>query len=295
MNVDEVIETLNSFDLKNVSNEEVLFNVRSIGKMALLGVTIPKGTFVNRSRADVNFNCYYYEDDITYLKPPKLVSKFNRASLKGDSIFYGCVPIDEDESFCQMLSFAEVSNILGKDSEDRLEEYVTIGKWRVVEDFTVAAIAYHRDFLEINKELKAMNENYLKFVKDDPKKEKDFLKISEFLSGEFAKPVSEDERYKYKISGSFSKVIMELGASGILYPSSKAEGKGFNLALNPTTVDKCLRLEKIMVCRARKRKNNQFVQPYLICTGFHPSGKFVWKDPDQPVPLYIIEKHLSSK
>ncbi len=295
IDVKAVIEKLKSFDLPNTSDDEVIDEIRKIGKISLFGINIPKGHLINRSRCDREFTNWSYEKDISYIKDASSIKEYNRASFKNESIFYGCTPIDRDEHFCQALSIIESSKMLSIDSADTNEEYAIMGKWRVMQDFTIAAIAHHQDFLKDNTELASMHKNFAAFVKQFPEKENDFLAIVEFMSGEFAKKVEDSERYNYKISAAFSKVIMSLGVDGILYPSARGEGRGFNVALLPITVDKYLKLEKVAAWRIRKRNKNEFIEPYLFCDSFQSDGKFIWKEPGVIAPSWFAERSLAEK
>lgn len=291
---DEIITDLKSLNLSSVPDEVVLQLIHKFGKIAIMGVDINKKQFVLRARADREFHNYCYEDDITYIKDATNVQDYNRASFRGQPMFYGGTTTD-DEHYCQMLCIYEVSSLLEKDTEDENthEEYITMGKWRVVKDFTVTAVAHHNEFLEENSHLKNMHEGYLKFIKQYPERMNDFLKIAEYISSEFAKSVSNDERYKYKISAAFAAATLQYGVAGILYPTAKDKGKGFNIALSPQTVDNNLKLERIVVWRLRKRNKNILIEPYLYCDEFQEGSKFKWIDPGMNTPPWLVNLKLS--
>jgi hypothetical protein len=295
--IDKILEQLSSLDLSITSDTIVLNCLKEIGKIALVGTTIKKGQFVCRGRINETELPYYYEKDIDYIKDLKIMPPYNRASLCGESMFYGCITVD-NERYCQMQTISEISKVLLKKFQDTEihEEYITMGKWRVIEDFQVASIAYHDDFLKNNGHLRNMNTEFLSYVEKYPDKKADFFKIVQFLASEFAKPVKEDERYNYKISGAFSKIALYFGASGVLYPNVIDEGKGFNIAISPTIKDTHLKLEKLVVWRTRKKSNNNpFTIPYLYCDKFTPDGKFIWEDPHvyvpEPIAERVLEKH----
>src|SRR6185436_16344900 len=287
--VDEVIQKLKSMDLSKVSDDEVINEIRKIGKIALFRIKIPKGHLVNRSRCSDEFINWSYEKDISYIRDKAKIPDYNRGSFKGESIFYGCIPIDKDEHYCQLLSIQEVSKLFNIESETTLEEYAIMGKWRVTGDFTIGAIAHHQDFLKKNTDLKNMHDEFIEFMKKYPERKKDFLKISEYLSYEFAKKVSDKTRCEYKISAAFTKIMLELGVKGVLYPSAKDEGKGFNITLSPSAVDKYLKLEKVAVWRIKKRNKEEFIQPYLFCNSFQSDGRFIWVDPGKNAPPWFVE------
>lgn len=293
--VDQIIKTLASFDLSSCDPQAIIDELRKLGKLALFGLNVKAGQFVVRSRCDESFKNYDCEDQITYIKDRSIIPAYNRASLEGDSIFYGCIPAynTNDEHHSQVLSVAEVSRIIDQESDQDLEEYATMGKWRVIKDFTACAIAHNKDFMSEDPELKNMHEFFLNMVKQSPEKEYDFIRIAEYLSNEFAKPVQNDRRFEYKISGAFSKIVFAIGGAGVIYPSAKNMGKGFNIALPPSTVDNHLKLEKVAVWKINKREKNMLIHPHLVCDAFTPDNKFIWRDTGVVVPPGFIEESLS--
>ena len=160
--IEDVIKILSAFDLSQRTDDEVITELKKIGKIALLGLNFKKGSFVVRSRCNQHFVNYSYEDDITYIKDKSKPPQYNRASLHGEPMFYGCVPTHDtdDERYYQVLSIAEVSKVIDKDTDEELEEYATMGKWRIIKNFTATAIASHSDFINENPELKNMHEAY---------------------------------------------------------------------------------------------------------------------------------------
>jgi hypothetical protein len=210
-------------------------------------------------------------------------------------MFYAGITQD-DETFCQVQSIFEVStlNDMSKEDGETYEEYVTMGKFRVEKEFSVASIVYHPDFLDKNTHMGKMHLEYLQYLDKFPEKKEDFLKAVKFLASEFAKPVADDKRYEYKISAAFTKIVLAFGLSGVLYPSVKGEGKGFNIAIDPSYIkNKILRLEKLAVWRLQKRNKNLFIEPYLYCETFGNDGRFIWQDAKVYVPAMEAEKVLN--
>ena len=150
-----IISQLKEFNLSNISDEEVIQLLQKTGKLLYSGYKVEAGQLVLRSVSDKEFVNRKNEERISYIKDKSIVPEYNRASLKGNSIFYGCIPTfhTPDENYCQALSIAEVSKIHENDIIDKQEEYITMGKWRVIKGFTAVAIAYHQEYINNNKEL----------------------------------------------------------------------------------------------------------------------------------------------
>jgi len=296
--IENTINSLKALDLCKVTDAEVLKAVSQTEKLVLFGSNIKAGQFVLRGRPDRGFKPYYYEREITYIKQSEsnIIPRYNRASIEGQSMFYGSIPTG-DENFSQIQTCFEITSISGSDTEDgkEYEEYVTMGKWRVKKEFPVTSIVHHSMFLQVNSFMKSMNDEYLKVIEQYPAQKEEYIKAVEYLSSEFAKPVPDDKRYLYKITGAFANILFAHGLAGVIYPSVKTEGKGFNIAILPTTVDSCLVLEKVAVWRLKKKHKNFMIQPYLYCDKFSSDGKFIWEEPTAILANPLVESRLDAK
>jgi hypothetical protein len=292
----EIIDKLKAIDLQNTDANEIKHLLEQLGNIMMLGIVIPPGDFIIRGVPDSNYDTgRYYENKISYISDPAIVPRENRASIEGRSIFYGSTT-KIDESFCQTICVSECASILNhpKDNGIEYEEYVTMGKWRVIKPITLVALAYKKDFHNVNEELANMHKSFLQFCKEQPGKEDEILLVAEYFAEEFSKQVGDNERYKYKISNLFSEILYERGAQGIIYPSVKGEGRGFNVALTPKTVDNSMKLEKVCVWRVLKRNDQCLIDPYLYCDTFCEDGKFKYIA-IEPTPRVVVEKKLSGK
>lgn len=281
-------------DLKSVSNEELISAIRKLGKIALFGIKVPKGTFILRSRNSREWINFIQPDKISYISDTDIVPEIGRANLNGISLFYGSIPhLNTDENINQIIAMAEASKVMDLDLDDELEEYATLGKWRVIEDFTVAAVVSHNQYFEKNTQLKSMNETFEKFIKQDPNEVDHFTQVAKFLSNEFAKKIT--EAWEYKISAATSKILLDSGANGIIYPSAAVEGEYFNIAITPAIVDKYLRYEKAGVWRMLKKKKSLVGYPYLYSDKLDDSGHFIWEDSRKSLSRSIIDQiHLKN-
>lgn len=280
--IDDLIFQLKGLDLSIAADETVVKLVSCLDKIIIMSTEINPGSFVLRARADLIFNPYYYEKNISYIRDLNFIPPYNRASLKGESLFYGCIPsVDRDESYFYMQTAGEVGSLVMKKFQDHAyhEEYITMGKWRVRDKFNLFTVANHSEFIDKNSQLMKLNKKLNFFLNQYPDKKSETLKALDYFSSEFAKPVSDSERHQYKISAAFSAHLMNLGLDGILYPSVRGNGDGFCIAISPSVVDSCLQLEKVAVFRALKKKDKFMLLPYLYCDKFSSEGKFIYEDP----------------
>lgn len=293
-NIQQIVDKLKSLDLANVTDSEVISLLREVGNIAVMSVTIHPGSFILRGRPDSVYVNRNHEDQITYIKDPTIIPQYNRASLKGRSMFYGTTTT-EDENYCQAMTIAEITSLYGTHTEDGkdYEEYITMGKWRVESDINLAVIAHHEDFHKNNEKLKNLHTDYLGFIKQFPERKNDFKAIAQYLSYEFAKEVKSDERYNYKISGAFGELATSKGLHGVMYPTAKDAGKGFNVAITPDCVNNNMKLEKVASWRIRKRVKEVLITPFLFADQFKENGEFIWRDPGVSVPEKIANDKLN--
>ena len=294
MTIPEIIYKLKSFNLETANTNEIKTLLQQLGDIMLLGIEIPVGDSIIRGVADTSYEKgRFYESDISYISDSKIIPAENRASIKGHATFYGATT-KTDESFCQTICIFECSNILKlpQDNNTYYEEYITMGKWRVVKPITLIALAHSKDFHSKNPELFNMHKSFLEFSDTFPDKKDNILLIAEYFAEEFSKQVKDDERYNYKISNLFAETLYERGAQGLIYPSVKGEGRGFNVVFTKNTVDNCLTLEKVLVHRVQKRNSECVVLPYLFCNSFHEDGKFKYIIAEHNAPSQVVHKML---
>lgn len=80
------------------------------------------------------------------------------------------------------------------------------------------------------------------------------LKIQTFLAEEFAKKEIRGD-FDYMISAIFTEFAIEQGYDGVIYPSVRVDGKGFNIAITPESSQK-LNLYVAGECSVYKYKDN---------------------------------------
>ena len=83
-------------------------------------------------------------------------------------------------------------------------------------------------------------------------------KIVGFLASEFAKKETDND-YNYLISSLFAERMIEKGLAGVLYPSVRTNGDGFNVAIHPEYVKYSMKLSAVGVCTVYKKGKKTIV------------------------------------
>lgn len=210
-------------------------------------------------------------------KPKKFNKTHLRASTPDNTMFYASV-IPEGELSANEINYARI--IGASETIDMLrnnldgERLVTFGKWQVQDEISVITI------FDPNKDY---NISYINKIRDKYNSQdlsnEDLLKRDEllkFLSFEFSKKVENAENYNYMISSIFTKLIVNNGADGVLYPSVQSDGCGLCIALHPRVVDR-LKLIKVLQCRLIKSGHNAQLINDKFCNVIDNSDTFELK------------------
>ncbi len=237
-----LFDDLQKLDLNIVDDFEIRELFAKLKEFGTIVFKISKGRYIYRSlKMNSENERYFNKDRISFNPNP---SNYGRANLPNKPIFYGSITtekelgkrlLNENDEFQNtvhgyLLNVLECSEILGS-LEKYGKEFFTIGIWEVKEDIEVLVIHDENDRNNLSKEMKIACKNFFNQLSEDRKGL--FSSLNSFLSKEFSKKVLPENEKQYKISANFSQHIIDIGLSGILYPSVKAEGEGFNVALNP--------------------------------------------------------------
>lgn len=108
-----------------------------------------------------------------------------------------------------------------------------------------------------------MNEGYNAFLNKYSKFKRESLMVSTFFANEFAKSFTPND-YDYLLSACSTETVVEKNLAGVLYPSVRVEGAGFNVAIHPYYVDNCMELEAVGECTVYKRRRDAKVDNDMV-------------------------------
>lgn len=115
---------------------------------------------------------------------------------------------------------------------------ISFGRWVVQEDINLMAIVHHDSYYNESNYTRELVNAFKGFIEHYPKEVIDkSLKFQDYLASEFAKEDIQED-YDYMISAIFTENIVGHGLDGILYPSVRTAGKGFNIAITPKATEK---------------------------------------------------------
>ena len=240
MEINTIIEHLKNLDLTTYPKEEILSLFRQVGKIGYVVVTFHKGKSVMRARPNYNGERFEKKSDYSF-KPHEFNKTYQRASTPNQTMFYATTIPETlkpgELNNMRVIGVAETIPML-RDKTKSGYQKISFGRWYVNEDIHLLAIVQKDKYSDESSYIKELAEAYKKFISTTPQ---DILERSlaftTFLADEFSKENIRDD-YDYMISGLFSELVTQQGLDGVLYPSVRVGGKGFNIAITPEATQK---------------------------------------------------------
>lgn len=236
-------------------NEDFQNFVKIFDCLPLMTTKLNKDISVIRARPNYNGKLYTNQSEISYHPEPHEI-KAGRFNAPGVPIFYGSLPVPENDlNFSLTGCIESCKALISQDNPSELQD-MTIGLWRLNEVMPVVNLCFDERHLATNPSLKEATIKYFELLSENYSKE-DYEFILSFL-GYFSKLSStnmkNDECY-YILSALFAAIRyyyiekMKVPFTGVIFPSCATEGIELNTALVPQAVEHCLTLRKVVMYR----------------------------------------------
>ncbi|OYD43598.1 hypothetical protein [Sphingobacterium cellulitidis] len=157
---------------------------------------------------------------------------------------------------------------------------ITVGKWRIKEDFEVVEMVFNESNIENIPQIRSSYEYHIdRLKKEIPDKIEDIEFLLRFFSDEFAKKGIQSDS-DYKISAAYTEMATTFrNLSGVTYPSVRTEYQGFNVALTIPAVETFLDLEVVAMFKVYKKGEHTFVDNLAYATELGDlKSNFNWID-----------------
>jgi hypothetical protein len=232
------INKLKNLNLSKYPVDEINSIMKEFGKFGVVVMTLHEGKSIIRARPNERNETFNTVSELSY-KPAKFNTTFQRASTKNTTMFYGCVVpeniADGELDNARVTAIFEASKLYRQEIESG-EEKITFSRWIVTKDIPLIAIVYHKDFINNSSHTNELHKAYQAFLENNPQDIENSNIVTEYLASEFAKKETPND-YDYLISALFTELVLSKGFAGVYYPSVRAEGKGFNVAIHPDFVN----------------------------------------------------------
>lgn len=260
MEIDNIIAELKNLDLTTEPTAKITDLFSKVGKVGYIIITLNKGKTLMRARPNENGERFTNSKQLSY-KPQELNKTYQRASTPNKTMFYGTFlpdKIDEGELNNARIISAVESMPWIRDKTTTGYRNITFGRWTVKAELTLIAIVHKDTFYKESNYTRELVNSYNEFIKNEDKTiiEKS-LKFHYFLADEFSKDII--QHTDYIISAKFVELATEYDhIDGFLYPSLRVAGKGFNVAIKPTSCSK-LGLTVVGECSVYKIKDHTVI------------------------------------
>jgi RES domain len=276
--VQEAIDNLKKLDLSKYPYYDITTNIASIGLIGHLEITLHPGKYVYRARVHDNDEHFYSKCQLTY-KPQQYNKTCQRASTPNMTMFYGSVLPEEIEKGeldeVRVVPTFEASPWM-RDKNSKGIKKITYSKWKVTQEIKVIAIIQHGNFYDKSSYTKKLMDEYEAFLSQSPDQKEETISFMSFMASEFAKEVDGSKDYDYLISAAFTETLVKNGCDGVLYPSVRLGGTGFNVAITPEAADQKLQLDVVMECTAYKLLDKTILDNELIATPYPNQTHFLF-------------------
>ena len=242
-----IINKLSRLDLSSYPVDRISNYISQIGITAGINYTLHKNFPIFRTRPNEDDTEVFNTKRQLSYKPQKYNTTFQRASTPNNTMFYGSIlphEIGEDDlNNARLTSCFEASKTY-RNNLFISNEKITFSRWDVKEDINLFLVLpvvendYSDSFVAF------MNREIARFTNSNKELAIKTRIYNQYFGQIFANPNIRFD-YDYIISAIYTEMIIKAGFDGIIYPSVKAQGKGYNVCLTPNCVDEKLQLKVV--------------------------------------------------
>jgi len=259
--IKSALDSLSKLDLSKLPHDECKKLIQQLGKFGTIIVTLHAGKTVMRARPNFGDERFISKCQLTY-KPQQFNKTYQRASTPHRTMFYASMVPDklkpEELQNTRIINAYEALPWLRLKDKKGFHR-ITFGKWVVTKDIRLLAIVQHEDFVKQSSYTTELNEAFIKFTSEAPANlQEETLAIAEFFGKEFAKSET-NHHFDYLLSAIFTETAVDHGIDGVIYPSVRVGGQGFNIAIKPETADNNLDLVVVGECSIYKYYDHTIV------------------------------------
>lgn len=279
--IDEVINALKGLDLSMYPEEEIKRLIPYFGKVVIIEYNLHPGKTILRARPEDDQWPYTTRSSHCY-KPQQFNKTYQRASTPNQTMFYGSMipeELDQGDLDSERLIVSREASLWLRDDNTCGVKRITYSKWEVTSDIKLIAILQHKEFYHASSLTRKVVNDFHQFIKNHPDYEESSILVSDYMAHEFGKEVT-GEDYNYMITAIYTSYILSKGFDGVMYPSVRVDGQGFNIAITPEAADQKLKLIAAGECTLYKRFKETLIDNDTIA---------IIEDEQQPIQYQSIE------
>lgn len=287
-----IIAALKKTDLAQVPYDWILNILKNELKCLPYPILkLKEGQYIERARINDPNQIFSSETEISYRSDFEKINEFGRANSPHQSLFYGAMESEYIE-FPRVVNLFEISELYRNPSHKPANFLMTMGKWRIKEDFKVAYLAFNKQNIANIQSIKESYDGYISSYQNAyPKRIDDIDLVLEYFSDEFSKRDIQSHN-DYKISVAYTDLAINYASlNGVVYPSVRTDFQGTNVALTIEAVDSYLTLEDVKMMRVYKKGKKTFLDNAFFTNNFGSFNRnFKWDKIQEQDKSYIQSK-----
>ena len=240
MKIEHIISEFKQLNLSTYPEKEIKDLFNKVGGIASIVVTFHKGKSVMRARPNYNGERFSKTSELSF-KPQEYNKTYQRASTPYQTMFYATsIPDNIEKGELDNARIVGISETIPMLRDKELSGYqkISFGRWYAEEDVNLMAIVHEKSYYEKSSYTRELVEAHKNFIAKVPKDIAErSIKIQDYLASEFSKEQINGD-YDYMISAIFAENMVKNGLDGIIYPSVRVGGQGFNIAITPNAAKK---------------------------------------------------------
>jgi hypothetical protein len=252
--INETIAKIKALDLSTYPIDQINALFKAFGKNITIDYRLHPGKKVIRARPHDNQWPYLTRSSHSF-KPQEFNKTYQRASTPNRTMFYGSIiPEDLDEGDLdneRVVVTTEASPWI-RTKETCGVRQIAYSRWEVIEDVRLVAVLHHKAFYDASSHTRKIINDFERSLDAYPEIKEVSLMISEYIASEFAKEEIPSDHH-YLISALYAEMITTFGFDGILYPSVRMGGRGFNIAITPEAAKNKIKLVAAGECTIYKK------------------------------------------
>ena len=265
----EILKQLGRLDLIERQEAKARELMSKLGRFGFFAKTLNPGDSIIRARPNYNDERFFLKSDYAY-KPQHLNLDYARASTPNQTMFYGC--LQKSISKKERKKGLTGRHIAALETFEWLRsrttscfQIVSFVNWVVSQPMKVGVIVkkkYYFKRTEFTSEIVSLFEESLK---NSPELKDYTIAVLDFFAKQFKRyDANSKHSYRYILSALFSELVARTELDGIMYPSVRVGGKGFNLAIKPDAVNNKMELKGAGECHIYKKKLKTFVNNVTV-------------------------------
>lgn len=255
--IKNILDKLSSLDLSTYPIDEIMSCFEQSGHICYSSISLTPEYEICRARQNETDESFYSKCQLTY-KPSQFNNSYQRASTPNMTMFYGSFlsPLIEDNKLADIRFITAFETMPWlRDKSSKGIRKVTFSNWIVKKPIKLIAVIQCDKLNKKCNYSKKMISDYFNFLDKYPDVKEDSFAFTSFLANQFAKKIEFND-YEYLISSLFAQFAVKNGYDGVMYPSIKVDGLGFNIAITPEVADSKLDLNYVAECTGYKLGEN---------------------------------------